>query len=142
MPQWYETYRAVVHPWMCDQFGHLNVRFYAHIFDDSGFALWPMIGAKRPLWEQAQVHTVVARTETDFVAELPPGRNILVRSRFERVGRRSVTYVQHLHDADTDTVHARQRVVEVFFDPQARASCEMPAEIRALVERAASERAV
>ncbi|MCX4241944.1 acyl-CoA thioesterase [Paraliomyxa miuraensis] len=135
MSTWFETYRGVVHPWMCDQFGHLNVRFYAHIFDDSGFALWPMVGVGRLAFERAGAHTVVARTETDFRAELPPGRFIVVRSRFERVGSKSVGYVQELRDADTDQLHAEQRVVEVFFDPRTRASCPMPDAIREALER-------
>lgn len=135
MTTWFETFRGVVHPWMCDQFGHLNVRFYAHVFDDSGFALWPMVGVGRLVFEREGVHTVVARTETDFHAELPPGRFIVVRSRFERIGGKSVSYVQELRDADTELVHAEQRVVEVFFDPKTRRACAMPEAIRQVLER-------
>lgn len=135
MTSWFETFRGVVHPWMCDQFGHLNVRFYAHVFDDSGFALWPMVGVGRLAFEAAGVHTVVARTETDFRAELPPGRFIVVRSAFERIGGKSVRYVQELRDADTDVVHAGQRVVEVFFDPATRRACAMPDAIREVLAR-------
>lgn len=133
--KWFETFRSVVHPWMCDQFGHMNVRFYAHVFDDSGFALWPMVGVGRLSFEKTGVHTVVARTETDFHAELPPGRFIVVRSRFERIGSKSVSYVQELRDADTELVHAGQRVVEVFFDPKTRRACAMPEEIRQVLGR-------
>lgn len=134
--KWFETHRGVVHPWMCDQFGHLNVRFYAHIFDDAGFALWPMVGVGRLDFERAGVHTVVARTETDFRQELPPGRMFLVRSRIERIGTKSMSYRQELLEADTKDVHAEQRVVEVFFDPKTRASCPMPASIREALTKA------
>ena len=134
--RWFETYRGVVHPWMCDQFGHLNVRFYAHIFDDAGFALWPMIGVGRLAFEKADVHTVVARTETDFRMELPPGRMFLVRSRIERIGNKSMSYLQELLEADTRDIHAEQRVVEVFFDPKTRKACVMPDAIRDALTRA------
>lgn len=133
MSTWLITHRTVVHTWMCDHFGHLNVRFYAHIFDDSGFALWPMSGVSRAMFEASGVHTVVARTETDFRTELPVGRAVLVRSRFDRLGTKSVHYVQQLCDADTEAVHAEQRAVEVFFDPKTRAACAMPDPIRAAV---------
>ena len=33
----FEIYRAVVFPWHCDHIGHMNVRWYAHHFDDAGF---------------------------------------------------------------------------------------------------------
>jgi acyl-CoA thioesterase FadM len=96
-----------------------------------------MVGVGRLAFERAGVHTVVARTETDFRAELPPGRFIVVRSRFERIGGKSVSYVQELRDADTDVLHAEQRVVEVFFDPKTRQACAMPEAIRAVLERVA-----
>ena len=44
MAAWMETYRGVVFPWHCDQFGHMNVRWYAHIFDDAAFHIWPLLG--------------------------------------------------------------------------------------------------
>ena len=130
---WFETHRAVVHQWMCDHFGHLNVRFYAQLFDDSGFALWPMAGVGNGVFERLGVHTVVARTETDFKQELLPGRMIVIRSRFDRIGAKSIHYVQELHDAEHGTLHAQQRAIEVFFDPGTRLSCPVPDEIRNLL---------
>ncbi len=128
------THRTVIHAWMCDHFGHLNVRFYGNIFDDASFALWSMCEVSPATFKAAGVHMVVARTETDFLQELLPGRVVAVRSWFERLGTKSVTYRQELVDQDTETVHARQRAVEVFFDPQTRASREIPPSIRALLE--------
>ena len=29
-----EILRGVVHPWYCDTFGHMNVRWYSHFFDE------------------------------------------------------------------------------------------------------------
>ncbi|MCB9596845.1 MAG: acyl-CoA thioesterase [Sandaracinaceae bacterium] len=129
----FDTHRAVVHAWMCDHFGHMNVRFYAHLFDDASFALWSMAGVTRDVFRAAGLHTVVARTETDFRAELLAGTQVVVRSRFERVGTKSVTYAQELLDADTGHLHAAQRAVEVLFDPETRASRPVPDAIRALL---------
>ena len=134
MDPWHETHQTVVHPWMCDHFGHMNVRFYAHLFDDAGFALWSMVGVTREVFERAGLHTVVACSETDFRLELVPGTVVAVRSRFERVGTKSVSYEQELRALDTDHVHAAQRVVEVFFDPTTRTSREVPDAIRQLLE--------
>ncbi len=128
------THRTTIHPWMCDRFGHLNVRFYGHIFDDAAFALWSMCGISPDRFDDVGLHTVVARTETDFVKELLPGRVIAVHSWFTRLGSKSVTYEQELIDQDTDAVHARQRAVEVFFDPKTRASSLIPPSMRALLE--------
>lgn len=133
MTGWYETHRTVVHAWMCDHFGHLNVRYYAHFFDDAAFALWPMSGVTRALFERCGLHTVVARTETDLRRELLPGQVVFVRSRWARIGSKSVTYEQELLDAETGAVHAAQRGIEVFFDPETRASRLVPDEVRAIL---------
>lgn len=34
----------VVHSWMCDHFGHLNVRHYAAAFDDAALSFWARMG--------------------------------------------------------------------------------------------------
>lgn len=134
MNDWRETHQTVVHAWMCDHFGHMNVRYYAHLFDDAGFALWSRVGATRAVFEASGLHTVVARTETDLRAELVAGTVVRVVSRFEKIGNKSVTYVQELREVDTDAVHATQRAVEVFFDPKTRESRPVPDAIRRILE--------
>lgn len=131
---WFDTLQAVVHPWMCDRFGHLNVRFYGHIFDDAGFALWPICGVHQARFDEAGVHTVVASVSTEFKAELMPGAVVAVRSRFDRVGTKSVGYSQELRDVESGRIHATQSVVEVFFDPATRTAAEIPAPIRRMLE--------
>ena len=131
---WFDTHQAVVHPWMCDRFGHLNVRFYSHIFDDAGFALWPLCGVHQPHFDEAKLHTVVARATTEFKSEVLPGAVVAVRSRFERIGTKSLEYAQELRDVETGRVHATQAVVEVFFDPTERTAAEIPPAIRAILE--------
>jgi acyl-CoA thioester hydrolase len=136
MDGWKETHRAVVFPWQCDQFGHMNVRWYAHWFDDAAFHLWPTSGVTFRRMVELGIHTVVARTETDFVRELSAGDLVVVRSGFVRLGRSSVTYAQRMLNAETETLHARQRATEVFFDPATRGSATIPDEIRAAIEPA------
>jgi len=131
---WRETFRSVVFPWQCDQFGHLNVRWYAHHFDDAAFHVWATCGITFKRMEELGVHTVVARTATDFVRELTAGELIVVESAFARIGRTSVTYRQRMADAETGVLHATQEAVEVFFDPESRSPVPIPDEIRKTVE--------
>lgn len=132
---WVQTYRGIVHAWMCDHFGHVNVRFYAHLFDDAGFALWPLCGVSTDEFTRLGVHTVVARTETDLQRELLAGQVVQVRSRWTEMGTKSVCYEQQLTSTETGVMHAAQRVVEVFFDPTTRTSCAIPDSIRAILAK-------
>ncbi len=134
MSGWKETYRSVVFPWQCDHFGHMNVRWYAHHFDDAAFHIWPVLATSFKRMKELGVHPVVAHTATDFVRELQPGDLIVIESAFTTIGNSSVTYEQRLKDAETGTLHAKQKTVEVFFDPATRGATPVPDEIRQVIE--------
>jgi len=131
MAAWMETHRGVVFPWHCDQFGHMNVRWYAHFFDDAAFHIWPMLGfSLQQIEETFGVHTVVARTTTDFVKELKAGDLFRIETGVGRIGTKSLTYRQRMVHVDTGDTHATQDAVEVFFDPRSRQSAPVPDEMR------------
>ena len=131
-----ETFRSVVFPWQCDQFGHLNVRWYAHHFDDAAFHIWLTHGVTFKRMKKLGVHTVVARTSTDFAKELVAGDLIVIESAFTQIGRTSVTYIQQMKNAEDGALHAKQEAVEVFFNPSTRQSTPIPEEIRKVIETA------
>ncbi|MCP4327622.1 MAG: acyl-CoA thioesterase [Alphaproteobacteria bacterium] len=134
MGAWRETMRGVAFPWVCDQFGHMNVRWYAHAFDDGAFHLWSILGIGHKWMMERDIHTVTAHTATDFIFEVPAGALYVVESAFTRAGGKSVTFRHRMTNADTGELHARQECVEVFFDPATRKSVAMPDDIRAVVE--------
>jgi acyl-CoA thioester hydrolase len=131
MADWMETHRAVVFPWHCDHLGHLNVRWYAHFFDDAGFHLWSRIGLSHATLVDRGVVTVIARSATDFQHEVRAGELLTVESAFTRLGSKSLTVSQRMTNAETGTLCASQEVVEVFFDVKGRKAVPMPDEIRA-----------
>ena len=73
MADWIETHRAVIHQWTCDHLGHMNVRYYAHIFDDAGFHFWTGIPQAQAIMKAHNIGVVVARTTTDFLKEARAG---------------------------------------------------------------------
>jgi acyl-CoA thioester hydrolase len=126
----YEVYRGVVFPWMCDHFGHMNVRWYAHHFDDAGFHLWTMAGVSQKEMRDRGTHVVVAQTTIKYIRELKAGDLIVVRSGFTKAGQKSVVHVAKMYNADTNDYSAWQETVEVFFDPVARKAAPMPDDFR------------
>ena len=136
MSQWMETHRTVVFPAQCDHLGHMNVRYYAHAFDDASFHAWARIGITFEAMHAAGAVTVVAHTETDFLREVTAGSLIKVESTFVKLGTKSTTYRQRLVDAENGELYANQRVVEVFFDLKRRKSVAMPAAFMEKIEAA------
>ncbi len=134
MAEWMETHRAVVFPWHCDHLGHMNVRWYAHFFDDAGFHLWMKAGLSPATLKQRGIVAVVARTETDFLSEATAGQLLMIESAFTGLGNKSLTYTQKMSNAETGKPVARQKSVEVCFDIEARKAAPMPDDIRARIE--------
>ena len=132
---WRELLRGVVHPWHHDQFGHMNVRWYAHFFDDAAFHLWPVLGTSiQQVEREFGVHSVTARATTNFVKELTAGDLIRVDGAVTRLGNRSATFRLRMCHVDTGEVHATCDIVEVFFDPGTRRSAAVPDALRAMLE--------
>ena len=132
--RWHELHRGVCFPWHKDQWGHMNVRWYAHFFDDAIFHIWSKIGTGWKAMEAQGVHTVTASTTTRFRKEVVPADLFIIEGGVARCGSKSVTYRMRMSHVETGETLAYQDVVEVFFDPNTRASTPMPAEIRTALE--------
>ena len=122
----FDTYRSIVLPAQCDHYGHMNVRWYAHHFDEAGFQIWTVADVRQAEMREKGIHVVVARTTTNFVREMVAGTSILVRAGFTAVGTKSVTHLAKMYDTHDGGLCATQETVEVFFDPESRKPAPMP----------------
>ena len=130
-----EILRGVVHPWYCYAFGHMNVRWYSHFFDDAAFHVWPLYwGSHAKMLNEFGIHTVTASATVQFIHELVAGDLILVDSILTRVGGKSCTFTERMIHVDTGEIHATYEMVEVFFNPETRKSAQMPDQIRRTLE--------
>lgn len=120
----------VVHQWQCDHFGHLNVRHYASMFDDSIFVFW---GRHRPERDDPIV-PVTADMRIGFRAEAVPGTVVKIESTVQKVGTKSVGLGFQMIDLHSCKVLATCDVVEVFFNLESRESQPIPAALRANLE--------
>ncbi|MBL8576388.1 MAG: acyl-CoA thioesterase [Mesorhizobium sp.] len=112
------TYAGIVHPWMCDAMGHLNVRHYVAMFDDASFQILGRIAGKEDVggglgW--ADVHM-----EIGYKHETAVGTLVTVYSRVEKVGTSSLTYLHEMRGTLDDVLHAQMRTVTVRFDLRER----------------------
>ncbi|MGB0748188.1 MAG: acyl-CoA thioesterase [Magnetospiraceae bacterium] len=128
--------RGVVHPWHHDHYGHMNVRWYAHFFDDAAYHLWPVFGINLiDLRRDHGLHTVTAKATTNFILELSAGSLIVVDGAVSRLGSKSVTFEMRMINLETDETHATYDVVEVMFDPETRASAPIPEPLKATLSK-------
>jgi acyl-CoA thioester hydrolase len=128
--KWFETHRTIVMPAHCDQYGHMNVRHYAAIFDDPGWHMFAHAGVSLSNLNARGLGSVVATLTIDFHHEITAGQLALIRGAFMRVGSKSFEYALELYEADSMTHCATQKTVEVCFDIAKRQSVPLPGDVR------------
>jgi len=122
---------GVIHPWHMDQFGHMNVRWYAHFFDDASFLLLSRLGLHQAaVIKEFGVHCVTAQATTEFRAEVLAGACVDIFGSVSRIGGKSVTFEYRMTSAGTEVEHALCRSVEVFVDAKTHKSVTIPEGLR------------
>ena len=128
--EWIEITRGMVFPAHCDHYGHMNVRYYTHFFDDATFLIWGCIGVDMArTYTQRGTHTVIAKSTIEYRHEMRAGDNPLVIGRFVRAGSKSVTVELKMLDAVNRELRAepgngdrvlRRRIAPVGHNPRRR----------------------
>jgi len=124
------TYLGVVHPWLCDSMGHLNVRHYVGMFDDANTHFLASLG-----WDPQSARSTGqgwadVRGEIDYLTEVVAGSLVEIRSGVAAVGKKSLTVESQMLGRPSGEIHARMRSVMVHFDLGARKAISLPSELR------------
>lgn len=123
------TFVGVVHPWMCDRMGHMNVRHYAGMFDDASFQLLGHVASQEEDFETGLGWADV-RSQTEYRHEAKVGALLTIRSHFVRIGRTSLTFEQVMSGSRDGVVHAVNTTTTVRFDLTRRAAAELSGVMR------------
>ena len=132
---WFDLYRAIVMPAQCDIYGHMNVRHYAACFDDAGWHFPRMAGFSLAAFRERGYGTVVATLSIEFHHEIRAGQLVLIQGAMVRVGTKSFSHEMRLYEADSMTLCATQKTVEVCFDTAARKGVALPEDIKAKLQK-------
>ena len=131
-----ETYRSTVFPWHCDQFGHMNARWYAAHFDDASMHLYQRSGLSFAHMRRCgSVIVVTAEIRIEYRPEMLAGDLLVIRSGFTKLGNKSVQHTAWLTNADDGTLCAVEHSRDVFFNEETRTSAPMPDAFRAILEK-------
>ncbi|MGQ0653095.1 MAG: acyl-CoA thioesterase [Betaproteobacteria bacterium] len=137
MEKWFELSNGIVMPAQCDIYGHMNVRYYAALFDDAGWHMPRMSGLSLEQIRAKGLGTVVATLTIDFLHEIRAGELFTIRGAVAKVGTKSFTYEMRLFATDSNTHCATQKIVEVCFDTKTRKGVALPEDVRARLQAVA-----
>jgi acyl-CoA thioester hydrolase len=130
MDKWFDLYRGIVMPAQCDVYGHMNVRYYAALFDEAGWHFPGFAGLSLAEIQSRGLGTVVATLTIDFHHEIRAGQLLVIKGAVTRVGTKSFSHEMRLYASDTNTHCATQKTVEVCFDTSARKGVPLPEDVR------------
>ena len=127
------SFRDVVHPWMCDAMGHMNVRHYTGLFDDCA---WHVLGhVLPPKHGNVASGWVAANMTMTFLREIVQGTMLILHPSVVRVGSKSVSMRIEMRDAASGAHYATGEFVSVLFNLTARTAMVLPEDVRSRAVR-------
>lgn len=124
------TFQGVVHPWLCDEMGHMNTRHYVGMFDDAMQHFMRHLGHNAAAARQQKLGWADVRHEIDYVAEVPVGALVHIDCQVEKLGNKSIRYRQTMYLSDSGDVAAENMATSVLFDLQDRKAVPLPTALR------------
>ena len=140
-----ETYRGIAYPREMDHVGHLSTEAHARRFDEATWHFLARLGVTPPYLREEWRDVVVREQHITYLAEVPAGSLLTVRSRLEEVREKGLR-IRHVlmcrfGDGPADGRPAATMDVEVaHIDAIRRRSREWPSDV--LVRGAQLMRAV
>ncbi|WP_300318970.1 acyl-CoA thioesterase [Idiomarina sp.] len=122
----FTTFQGVIHPWLCDEMGHLNTRNYVGMFDDAMQHFMRCLGHNASEARKDNLGWADVRHEIDYVAEVPVGALVHIDCQVEKLGNKSIRYRQTMYLSDTGEVAAENVATSVLFDMKARKAVPLP----------------
>jgi len=123
--------KGIVHPWLCDVMGHMNVRHYMGMFDDASYQLlaeatgW-CSGAEE--WKGKGWADVSHKI--DYQGELQAGALVEIEGGITEMGNSSFTSCYVMKNKMTGEQAATMTAKVVFFDLEARRSIPLTDKLR------------
>jgi acyl-CoA thioester hydrolase len=135
------THRAVIPDAFIDEFGHVNVMWYTHLFTEGAGGLFQLIGLTREHFEANRTGSFALEQHFRYLKEVRLGQHVTLRSR---VLGRSVKrwHTMHFMTIDElDVLAATAEVVSTYVDMRIRRSAAMPKTITDAMDRLLTEHA-
>jgi acyl-CoA thioesterase FadM len=130
------TLEASVEPHFVDAMGHMNVAFYAQLFDRAVWRRFAELGLDAAYLGREGRGMFALEENTRYLAELRQGERLRIRTALVEVRDRTLRFVQYLEHVDKGTLAATQEIVVGHIDLATRRTTPIPAALGALLASA------
>jgi len=131
-----KVYKGTAHPWFCDVMGHMNIRHFMAMFDESSYQLlYAVFG-----WSGSQDNSggqgwADVRHVIEYQAEVRAGDLLEVRACITKVGTKSIGIRYEMFNLVKDQLVATLECVGVLIDLKSRKAVPLSDEQRKLARQ-------
>ncbi len=122
---------AAVEPHFVDAMGHMNVAFYAQLFDRAVWQRFGELGLDAAYLAREGRGMFALEENTRYIAELREGERLEIRTALLEVRDKTLRFVQYLRNVEKQKLAATQEIVVGHIDLATRRTTPIPAELRA-----------
>ncbi len=127
-------YRTTIPASWADTNGHVNVRWYAVLYDDAGDVLHDMHGLTLELHRARNSGTMDLEHHTHFVSEVMPGESVAVYVRALEVNAKRLHYLMFVVNESKNRLSSIFECINAFVDLNFRKTAPWPVASFALME--------
>jgi acyl-CoA thioester hydrolase len=135
------THRAVIPDAFIDEFGHVNVMWYTHLFTEAAGGLFQLVGLTPEHFTANRTGSFALTQHFRYLKEVRLGQHVTLRSRV--LGRSAKRWhtIHFMTIDELDVLAATGEVVSTYVDLTVRRSAPMPAAIADAIDRLLAEHA-
>ncbi|MBX8638203.1 MAG: thioesterase family protein [Thermoplasmata archaeon] len=126
---WIVTHLSVIYPWQIDHMDHVNVQFYAALFDQATWSFFSEYGITRDYLLGTKRGMAALVQHTEYKHELFAGSVIEIMSRLNSVSAKTVTFAHNMYLRPDHILVATTELTGVHMDRQKRKSIQFPDDI-------------
>jgi acyl-CoA thioesterase FadM/ketosteroid isomerase-like protein len=125
------TLESAVEPHFVDAMGHMNVAFYAQLFDRAVWRRFGELGLDAAYLERERRGMFALEENTRYIVELRQGERLSVHTALLELREKTLRFVQYLENRDKQELAATQEIVVAHIDLTTRRTTPIPSELRA-----------
>jgi acyl-CoA thioester hydrolase len=132
-------HRAVISDAYLDEMGHMNVMWYTHLFSESAWGLFQLVGMTREHFTANRTGSFALAQHFRYLKEVRRGQHVSLRSRV--LGRSEKRWhTIHFMSIDAlDVLAATAETVSTYVDLTVRRSAAMPPVVADAIDRLLAE---
>ncbi|MFI3302141.1 MAG: acyl-CoA thioesterase [Rikenellaceae bacterium] len=115
-----------------DMLGHVNNIVLQNYYDLGKMQYFTDVLGFPPLWRDEAF--IVVNNSNDYFEEVRVTDAVYVTTRIEKIGTKSITFVQEIVSSVTHKVKSRSRSILVGFDLNKRVGIEVRPELKLMIE--------